>query len=196
LGVSESPQGGRLYRTRKANHPEATIAPSRKSRDAERFAFANQPLGGILESSAIPASAPGATGLAGWQVFTLLLSVLAIFTAADALFMGSLGWLSVIPFILLSLGLATRTRVADGWANWTAPPLAFAAMTILNALLSGEDFGGPILTVFAGLLLGLSDNMWSILVTTALSWVIARRRYVRFKTEVQRQRRLSQRSTF
>jgi len=44
--------------------------------------------------------------------------------------------------------------------------------------LSGKGFGGFALTQLLGLLFGLSERMWVILVVTGLCWFIAKRKLV------------------
>lgn len=159
---------GKLYRSANVEHPDAQpVNPSRR--------IARQmPTSTRVRRSSIP----GDTGLNPAQVYFLLAAPVALLAALEGKFFPTTNWLFTIAWIGLSLFVTLRAAADSYWAVWTAPPITFALAVLVHLNMSGKGFGGFAITQILGLLFGLSERMWFILIVTALCWFIAKRKLV------------------
>lgn len=159
---------GKLYRSANVEHPEAqAVKPSRT--------IARQmPTASRVRNSTIP----GDNGLSPVQVYLLLIVPVVSVAAIEGNFFPSSNWFFTSIWIVLSIFLTLRASAETHWATWTAPPITFAIAILIHLNLSGKGFGGFAITQVLGLLFGLSERMWIILIVTGVCWFISRRRLV------------------
>lgn len=165
--MTDRPEG-KLYRSASAEHPEAqAVSPNRR--------LARQmPTSTRVRQHVIP----GDTGLTPAQVYLLIAAPVAVLAALEGKFFPTSNWLFTVAWIALSIFMALRAAAESYWAVWTAPPITFAIAVLVHLNLSGKGFGGFAITQLLGLLFGLSERMWFILITTGTCWFISRRRLV------------------
>jgi hypothetical protein len=159
---------GKLYRSASVDHPEAqAVSPSR--RIAKQMPTATR---------SRQRQIPGDLGLNPAQVYFLLAAPVVLIAAIEGKFFPSTNWLFTLAWILVSIYVAIRGAAESYWAVWTAPPIIFAFAILVHLNLSGKGFGGFAITQLLGLLFGLSERMWVILIVTAVCWFIAKRKLV------------------
>jgi len=161
-----------LYRTSKAKHPAA------------RPVTTNTELNLNLPST----TGQSSTGLTAAGVFVVSGSAIFVIGLLDTLIFGTHTWLTTIAFVVVNIFVATRTSTRSPWAAWTAPVITLFVMLVITTPLGDNQFGGTLITVLLGTLLGLSDRTWFVVIVTAICWVVSRRNEVREKS---RQRQLA-----
>jgi hypothetical protein len=147
---------------------------SRVERDRELFGF-NQ----SSESD----------GLHSGFIYRNILIVTLFFGVIEAFLMHHIGLITTIPFALISIASAFRVSHKNAWAAWTAPPLVFAFVAIVTSPISGQSLGKFPIGLITGLILVLMANTWAVLLTTGVTWFLARRIVVKHKKEIRRERR-------
>lgn len=159
---------GKLYRSASAEHPDAqAVTPSRRI-------VRQMPNSTRVRNRSIP----GDTGFSPIQVYALLLLTVTTCAAIEGTFFPSSNWFFTSVWIAVSLFIALRAAAETHWATWTAPPITFAIAILIHLNLSGKGFGGFAITQVLGLLFGLSERMWVILLVTGACWFISKRRLV------------------
>ena len=175
---------GTLYTSAGATHPGARRAipeqnkrrSSRVERDRELFGF-----NPIAETT---------QGFGPRRIYLNIFIVTVVFSVIDALIRHHIGLLTAIPFAIISIVNALRVDEEKTWAAWTAPPIVFALVSLVTSPITGQSLGAFPLSEITGLILVLMTNTWAVLGTTAVCWVIARRKSVRHRNEVRRERRM------
>ena len=156
---------GKLYRASGAEHPDAKeVNPSRrlsKQLPSQR-------------SSSIPSD----FGFTPAQVYAFLAAPVFLLAALEGKFFPSTNWIFTSVWVLLSIYITLRAAADSYWAAWTAPPIVFAVAVLVHLNMSGKGFGGIAITQVLGLLFGLSERMWVILIITGVCWFISRRKLV------------------
>ena len=159
---------GKLYRSANVEHPDAqAVTPSK--RIAKQMPTATR--------SRVH-SIPGEYGMSPAQVYFLIAAPVALIAALEGKFFPSTNWGFTLVWIAISIFVSLRSAAESYWAVWTAPPITFAIAVLIHLNLSGKGFGGFAITQVLGLLFGLSERMWVILVVTGICWFIAKRKLV------------------
>lgn len=159
---------GKLYRSASADHPDAQeVKPSRRI-------VRQMPTATRVRSHTIP----GDTGLNPAQVYFLLGAPVFLIAALEGKFFPTTNWVFTLLWAAISIFVALRAAAETYWAVWTAPPITFAVAILIHLNLSGKGFGGVLITQVLGLLFGLSERMWIILLVTGTCWFISRRKLV------------------
>lgn len=167
-----NPPTGRLYRSAgSAEEPGTILAMPQRRQSA-----AKQP--DILD---VIAHEPDAhTGLSAMQVFGLVLGAVLVGSLADSFIFGNVSWITRALFIAALFYGTVKAAPADSWAGWASAPIAFSFGLVLSVNLTGKDFGGWLVTQPLGLMVGLSEHTWVLLISTAAAWVIGRRHQVAY----------------
>jgi hypothetical protein len=165
-------QSGRLYRSAGAAEEPGTILalPNRRTSTEKHPDLVD-----------VIAKDPAAhSGFSVLQIFGIVLVAVLVGAALDSFIFGNVSWITRALFIAALFYSTFKAAPADSWAGWASAPIAFSGGLLLSVNLTGKDFGGWLVTQPLGLLVGLSEHMWVLLISSAIAWVIGRRHQVAY----------------
>ena len=134
---------GRLYRSARAEHPEAIPALA-------------EPVVQQRELSVeLPEFPRERTALSATRIYLLVVVGTVVIGIADRYITGQLGILSSLAFVALSLVGAIFAERDAAWAGWTAPPIAFGLLALIYANIAPDAAEGFLFREVLGTLLAL-----------------------------------------